>query len=120
MTVTGPGVRIPLSPLEIKKESCIRCETFFMHYVYIIQSLADGSYYKGTSENPLKRLSFHNAGLSTYTAKKMPWKLVAIFSFQTKKEALQKERKLKKYGKKSLEALIAGNQNELEGLMRQS
>ncbi|MFZ1529985.1 MAG: GIY-YIG nuclease family protein [Ferruginibacter sp.] len=88
-----------------------------MHYVYIIQSLADGSYYKGASEDPLKRLDFHNVGLSTYTAKKKPWKLVAIFSFESKKEALQKERRLKKYGKASLKALIASNQNKLEDYM---
>jgi putative endonuclease len=31
-------------------------------YVYIIQSLPDNSFYKGFSEDPLKRLSQHNAG----------------------------------------------------------
>ncbi len=111
MTVTGPGVRIPLSPLEIETHGNVG---FFMHYVYIIQSEFDESYYKGYSENPIVRLSFHNKGLSPYTSVKVPWKLVAVFSFASKKEALQKEKKIKKYNTRSLQALIASKQNILQ------
>jgi putative endonuclease len=64
------------------------------HFVYIIQSEKDGSYYKGYSLDPLLRLSFHNLGKSNYTSKKIPWKLVAIFSFSTKSEALIREKKI--------------------------
>jgi putative endonuclease len=82
-----------------------------MFYVYIIQSEKDNSFYKGFTENPINRLNFHNLGLSTYTSKKMPWKLVALFSFETKTEALQKEKKLKKYNHASLKALIESDKN---------
>jgi putative endonuclease len=52
-----------------------------MHFVYIIQSLIDHSYYKGYSSNPYDRLEQHNNKLSTYTSTKCPWRLVAIFEF---------------------------------------
>jgi len=84
-----------------------------MHFVYIIQSQIDNTYYKGYSTNPIERLKFHNLGLSTYTSKKMPWQLVAIFEFETKSEALVKEKKIKKYPKKSLLALINSDRNIL-------
>lgn len=82
-----------------------------MFYVYIIKSLSDGTYYKGFSESPLTRLDFHNAGLSPYTSKKMPWQLAGVFVFENKTAALQKERKLKKYNTKSLESLLHSSQN---------
>jgi putative endonuclease len=82
-------------------------------YVYIIQSQKDGSYYKGYSENPYARLTQHNNGESIYTAGKIPWILVCLLSFETKKEALIKERKLKKYPTSSIEALIQSAQNFL-------
>ncbi|WP_410479059.1 GIY-YIG nuclease family protein [Pedobacter psychrodurus] len=46
--------------------------------VYIIQSLADKSYYKGFTENPLRRLVQHNNGESIYTSTKLPWCFVYI------------------------------------------
>jgi putative endonuclease len=56
-------------------------------FVYIIQSEVDCSYYKGFSENPLERLMSHNAGTSKFTARKLPWKIVYIEEFLTKREA---------------------------------
>ena len=84
-----------------------------MFYVYIIKSLNHTTYYKGFTEDPLLRLHFHNQGKSTYTSKKMPWELVALFRFDTKAEALAKEKKLKKYPTKSLVALIESDKNIL-------
>jgi putative endonuclease len=66
-------------------------------YVYIIQSEADLSYYKGFSENPLGRLLQHNNGDCTYTSGKLPWKLVYVEQCLTKREALIREKALKKY-----------------------
>jgi len=82
-------------------------------YVYIIQSLKDNSFYKGFSTNPFERLQQHNNGKSIYTSKKTPWKLVCLLAFNSKKEALIKEKKLKKYSKESLMALINSDQNVL-------
>ncbi|RYD71241.1 MAG: GIY-YIG nuclease family protein [Sphingobacteriales bacterium] len=84
-----------------------------MHYVYILRSKKDGTYYKGYSLDPLTRLSYHNKGLRPYTSGKQPWELVALLAFDTKTLALQKEKKLKKYSTRSLEALILSSQNIL-------
>jgi len=48
------------------------------YYVYIIKSIADGSYYKGFSEKPATRLLQHNNGECTYTSRKIPWQLVYV------------------------------------------
>ena len=84
-----------------------------MHYVYIIRSQKDGTYYKGYSLNPWERLSSHNKGLSPYTSGKVPWELVAVFIFESKTDALKKEIKIKKYNTHSLEALIKSPMNML-------
>jgi predicted GIY-YIG superfamily endonuclease len=39
-------------------------------FVYIIQSEMDGTYYKGSSQDPYKRLLQHNAGESFYNVLK--------------------------------------------------
>lgn len=83
------------------------------YYVYIIQSKADGSFYKGFSEDPFKRLEQHNNGEGQYTSAKVPWILVCLLEFTTKADALIKEKKLKKYSSASLKALIASAQNLL-------
>ncbi|MES1181895.1 MAG: GIY-YIG nuclease family protein [Flavobacterium sp.] len=84
-------------------------------YVYIIQSQKDNSFYKGFSEDPYQRLLQHNNGESQYTSSKIPWVLVCILEFDSKTEALVKERKLKKYSNSSLIALIQSSQNKLPG-----
>ena len=76
------------------------------HYVYIIQSELDNSYYKGYSLNPIKRLEEHNLGGSTYTSNKIPWKLIYVEEFENKTEALIRERSLKKYSRKQINDLI--------------
>jgi putative endonuclease len=82
-------------------------------YVYIIESEIDADYYKGISENYLKRLDEHNKGLSTFTSTKRPWKLRYVEMFLTKKEALIRERKLKKQNRGYLEWLFSQKFNIL-------
>ncbi|MBL0735918.1 GIY-YIG nuclease family protein [Flavobacterium sp. GN10] len=79
-----------------------------MFYVYIIYSKTFDVYYKGFSEDISQRLLYHNENRSRYTANKGPWKLVYSKAFETKKEALVEELRLKKLNRKSLEALIYG------------
>ncbi len=85
----------------------------FMYFVYIIKSTLDGTYYKGFSEDPYKRIAQHNAGESQYTTSKAPWELICLLGFDSKTAALIKEKKLKKYSTASLEALIKSGQNLL-------
>ncbi|MCP9751152.1 GIY-YIG nuclease family protein [Ferruginibacter sp. HRS2-29] len=67
-----------------------------MYYVYILRSDVDQSFYKGYTENPAQRLIQHNNGESAYTRNKIPWELVYVEVFSTKKEALIREKNLKK------------------------
>ena len=85
-----------------------------MHYVYILESLVDGDYYKGSSENYEKRLEEHNKGESQFTRIKCPWKLIFVQAFETKREALIRERQLKKCNKQYLRWLIEQPTNILK------
>jgi putative endonuclease len=84
-----------------------------MYYVYIIYSEKHDKYYRGFSENPWRRLWYHNAGKSYYTSKYVPWKIVFIQSFDTKSDVLKREKSLKKYSKKQIRELILSHLNEL-------
>ncbi|MCC9018094.1 MULTISPECIES: GIY-YIG nuclease family protein [Flavobacterium] len=81
-----------------------------MFYVYIIYSKTFDVYYKGFSENIPQRLLYHNENKSRYTSNKGPWELVYSKVFNTKREALIEELRLKKLNRKSLEALIQDQQ----------
>ena len=80
-------------------------------FIYIIQSKIDGDYYKGISENVVKRLSEHNSGLSQFTSSKIPWKLVYFSAIKTKREAIIEEKRIKRLNRLSLEKLIHFTQN---------
>ena len=80
-------------------------------YVYIIQSLNDSTFYKGYTEYPALRLREHNEGFSTYTSGKGPWIMVYLEAFEIKREALIRERKLKKYSRDKIEVLIQSPKN---------
>ena len=77
-----------------------------MYYVYILESEVDGDFYKGSTENYLKRFEEHNSGQSKFTSLKMPWKLVFVRSFEIKKQALIEEKRLKRCNKDYLNWLI--------------
>ena len=64
--------------------------------MYILRSLKTGKLYYGFSEDVLSRLSWHNAGTERYTRSGIPWELLHQESYETKKEALKREKYLKK------------------------
>ncbi len=66
-----------------------------MHYVYIIQSEVDSSYYSGYSNNLKQRIIDHNYGKNKSTKAKKPWSLVTYLAFSDKKKALDFESYLK-------------------------
>ena len=81
------------------------------HYFYIIESLFDGSYYKGVTQDPLLRLKRHNNGESTYTSHKRPWKLIYIEEMENKGKTLQYEKRVKKYNRSKLAELVESRDN---------
>ncbi|MDD3284001.1 MAG: GIY-YIG nuclease family protein [Patescibacteria group bacterium] len=67
-----------------------------MFYIYIIQSINFKSkFYTGFSKYLKNRLNDHNRGISPYTNKFRPWKLIYYCVFLDKKKALDFERYLK-------------------------
>ncbi len=83
------------------------------HFVYIIYSRGRAIFYKGYSLSPYLRLNAHNDNKSRFTKDKGPWELVFLQSFSTKREALMREKALKKYSHYQLETLIASSKNEM-------
>ena len=92
----------------------LRLFLFMAFFVYIIQSNLDQSYYKGFSENPLKRIMQHNSGMSSYTSTRMPWKIIYLEQLDTKKDALIRERAIKKYSNPQIERLVLSSKNILD------
>ena len=66
------------------------------YFVYILQSLVDGTFYTGYTKDINKRLVQHNNAKTGYSAKKSPWKLVYYEAFEIKTLAIKRERFIKK------------------------
>ena len=80
------------------------------YFVYIIQSLADGTYYVGSTQDMDDRLERHNQGRSQYTQTKMPWQLVYSEEYFNKSDAIKRENQIKKRkSKKDIDSLIGGS-----------
>jgi putative endonuclease len=75
------------------------------YYVYIIESPSDGSFYKGFSENPIIRLEQHNDGQTSSTRLLVPWKLIYVEELNSKRDALIREKNLKKATRERILAL---------------
>jgi len=66
-----------------------------MHYVYLLQSKKDSSYYTGSTSDLKKRLQEHNRGDVKYTSSKIPYGLIWYCAFRNKKKAIDFEKYLK-------------------------
>jgi putative endonuclease len=79
------------------------------YYLYILKSQSIDKYYTGSSDNPEKRLGFHNTIKKGFTSRYKPWEIVFKQEFESKGLALAAERKIKKWkSKKMIEKIIAG------------
>ena len=79
-----------------------------MFYLYILFSEKINSYYVGVSSNVEERLSRHLSNHKGYTAKVKDWIIVYTESFETKTEALKREKQIKNWKSKAMiEKLIA-------------
>jgi putative endonuclease len=67
-----------------------------MYYIYLIESEKYDRYYIGQTSDLEDRFIRHNENRCKYTKGKGPWNLISFKIFQTRSEAVQEERRLKK------------------------
>jgi len=78
-----------------------------MYSVYILQSINSGRYYIGHTDEITRRLTEHNSGMSKYTRRERPWKLVYTENYTTRSAAMRRELEIKsKKSKKYIVELI--------------
>jgi putative endonuclease len=75
--------------------------------VYILESLKDGSYYVGSTNNLEDRFKRHNSGRVAYTKPRKPWKLVYSEEHPDRSIAVKRENEIKAHKRRAfIEALI--------------
>ena len=75
-------------------------------YIYILKC-SDGTYYTGHTDNLEKRIIEHEDNVyECYTSKRLPVELVFVQECASRSEALEAERKIKKWGKRKKDALV--------------
>jgi predicted GIY-YIG superfamily endonuclease len=85
-------------------------------WLYILRC-SDGSYYVGHTDNVTARVAVHNAGRgASYTAARLPVAAVYTEGFNTRQEAVARERQLKRWSRAKKRALIEGDQKRLREL----
>ena len=67
-----------------------------MYYTYLLQSEKDGTYYIGYCRDLNIRLSEHNRGRTKSIRHKLPMRLVYYEAYPEKRQAIKRERQLKK------------------------
>lgn len=78
-----------------------------MFSMYILQSSTSGRYYIGHTDAISRRLTEHNLGMTKYTRREKPWKVVYVESYVTRSAAMKRESEIKrKKSRKYIEKLI--------------
>ncbi len=77
-----------------------------MFKVYILYSSYVDQYYVGHTQNIEDRLSRHNSGRSLSTKKGKPWILVYTETFETRSEAMLREKAIKQMKSRTLPRTI--------------
>ena len=80
-----------------------------MFYVYIIESEFDSSFYIGFTSDLGNRLQKHNSARTGYTRRKQPWVLKYFEEFDHKKDAIKREKKLKRQKSKEFYRKLINN-----------
>ena len=78
------------------------------YFIYILYSVKIDKYYVGYTTDLDNRLSEHNRGKTSFSKSGMPWIRVYFETFETKSEALKREKYIKSQkSAKFIKALIA-------------
>ncbi len=88
-----------------------------MFYIYILYSEKYNKYYIGQTDNLEFRIQRHNAGLVKSTKPFIPWELKYYEKYETRSEAMAREKFLKKQRNKEFyKRLITTQLAESRGL----
>ena len=83
-------------------------------WVYVLRC-ADGTYYTGHTDDLERRIAQHQSGaFPGYTHDRRPIDLMFSETFQTRIDALERERQIKDWSRKKKEALIAGDWDAIQ------
>jgi putative endonuclease len=74
-----------------------------MHYVYIIKSKKFNKLYLGCTNDLRKRVDMHNKNLVNSTKYHGPWEVRYYEAFYSKKDAFDREKRLKRHAKGLIE-----------------
>jgi putative endonuclease len=66
-----------------------------MYFVYVIESLIFGNYYKGMTQNLEQRLKEHNAGKTRSNKAYAPYKIIYFEEYEMIEEAREREKYFK-------------------------
>jgi putative endonuclease len=78
-----------------------------MHFVYILYSVSRQRYYIGYTADPDERVIKHNSKHKGFTNGTIDWKIVYTEQFETKKQAISREKQIKAWKSRQLiEALV--------------
>ena len=80
-----------------------------MYYCYILYSEKLDKYYIGSTSNIEGRLQRHNTSKKGFTSTGKPWMLRYYESFETKKEAMQREFQLKRQKNREMIKSLIGD-----------
>ena len=65
------------------------------YFVYILESLKDGTYYVGSTNHLSDRVERHNQGRSKYTKNRGPWVVVYYEKHLKRADAVKREKAIK-------------------------
>ena len=65
------------------------------YFTYVIYTKKHNRFYKGQCGNLKRRLKDHNAGYNKSTKPYIPWEIVYFEEFETRKEAIKREKYFK-------------------------
>ena len=68
-----------------------------MHYIYVLKSVKLGELYIGQTNDLKRRFVEHNEGKNISTKHKTPFKLVYYEAYQSRSDAVYREKQLKRH-----------------------
>ena len=96
--VTGGAGFTPPLQLLVQESQEMEDDHESLYYVYILRSLANGSWYIGCTSDLQKRLSLHQERRIPSTKWKGPWALCYYEAYCQKAAAYRREHSLKQFG----------------------